>query len=60
MRCKISPRFNFKICFCILLKFVLHAANNQFMDNFDNGGGLLSGVLLSSVLLFQMLFTFKR
>ena len=35
--------------------FVLHAANNQFSDNFDNGGGLLSGVLL-----FQMIFSFKR
>ena len=35
--------------------FVLHAANNQFSDNFNNGGKLLL-----SVLLFQMIFTFKR
>ena len=35
--------------------FVLHAANYQFSDNFNNGDGLLS-----SVLLFQMIFTFKR
>ena len=40
---------------CILLKFVLHAANNQFSDNFNNGGKLLS-----SVLLFQMIFTYKQ
>ena len=40
---------------CILLKFVLHAANNQFSDNLNNGGGLLS-----SVLLFEMILTFKR
>ena len=31
------------------------AANNQFLDTFNNGGGLLS-----SVTLFQMIFTFKR
>ena len=36
-------------------KFVLHDANNQFLDNFNNGGGQLS-----SVLLFKMIFTFKR
>ena len=47
-------RFNFKSFSCIPLKFVLHAANNQFSDNLNNGGGLLS-----SVLLFQMIFTFK-
>ena len=27
---------------CILLKFVLHVANKQYSDNFNNGGGLLS------------------
>ena len=32
-----------------------HAANNQFSDNFNNGGGLLL-----SVVLFLMIFTFKR
>ena len=41
--------------FCVLLKCKLNAANNQFADKFNNGGGLLS-----SVLLFQMIFTFKR
>ena len=30
---------------CILLKFVLHVANNQFSNKFTNGGGLLSSVL---------------
>ena len=35
--------------------YVLHAANNQFSDNFNNGGGLLS-----SVLLFQMIFTLNN
>ena len=46
---------NFKRRFsCILLKFVglLHAANNQFSDKFNG--------LLSSVLFFEMIFTFKR
>ena len=33
----------------------MHVANNQFSDNFNNGGGLLSIVLM-----FQMIFTFKR
>ena len=49
---------NFKRRFsCILLKFVglLHAANNQFSDKFNDGGGLLS-----SMLFFQMIFTLKR
>ena len=46
---------NFKSFSRILLKFVLHAANNQFLDNFNNGSGLLSGVLL-----FKIIFTFKR
>ena len=45
---------HFRSFSCIMFKFVLHAANNQFSDNFNNGGGLLS-----SVLLFQMVFTFK-
>ena len=49
-----SPRFNLKTS-CILLRFVLHAANNQSSDNLNNGGGLLSCVLL-----FQMIFTFRR
>ena len=40
---------------CILLKFVLYAANNQFSDKFNNGAGLLA-----SVVLFQMILTFKR
>ena len=31
---------------CILLKFVVHAANNLFMDKFNNGDRLLSMVLL--------------
>ena len=43
-------RNNFKNISSILLKFVLHAANNQFSDNFNNGGGLL----------FQRIITFKR
>ena len=51
----ILPLVNFRRFYCILLKFVLHAANNQFSDNFNNGGGLLSNVLL-----FQMISTFKR
>ena len=42
--------FNFNSSPCILLKFVLHAANKQLSDNLNNGGGLLS-----SVLLFQMI-----
>ena len=33
----------------------MHAADNQLPDNLNNDGGLLS-----SVLLFLMLFTFKR
>ena len=33
----------------------MHVTHNQFLDNFNNGGGLLS-----SVLLFQMIFNFKR
>ena len=45
-------RNNCKNVSCILLKFVLHAAINQFSDNFNNGGGLLS-----SALLFQMILT---
>ena len=32
-----------------------YAANNQFSDNFNNGCRLLS-----SMLLFQMIFNFKR
>ena len=50
-------RFTFRSLSCILLKFVglLHAANNQLSDNFNNGGGLLS-----SVLLFQMILTMIR
>ena len=35
-----------KVFLCILLKFVLHAADNQFSVNFNNGGGLLSSFLL--------------
>ena len=50
-------RFNFKSCFCILLKFVLHDANNQFSDNFNNGGGLLSVLLFQ---MFQMIFLLCR
>ena len=43
-------RNNFKNISSILLKFVLHAANKQFSDNFNNGGGLF----------FQKIITFKR
>ena len=32
---------NFKTFPCILLKFVLHVATNQFSDKFNNEGGLL-------------------
>ena len=35
-----------KVYSCILLKFVLHIANDQFSDKLNNGGGLLSSVLL--------------
>ena len=31
---------------CVLLKFVLHVANNMFSDKFNNGGRLMSTVLL--------------
>ena len=30
----------------ILLKFVLHVANNEFSDKFNNDGGILSSMLL--------------
>ena len=39
---------------CILFKFVIHATNKQFSDKFDNawknGGGLLSSVLLLTIM----------
>ena len=41
--------FNFvkKKFSCILLKFVLHVTNNQFLNKLNNGGGrLLSSVML--------------
>ena len=41
-------RDNLKFFVCILLKFVLHVVNNQFLDKFNNGGGLLTSVLLFS------------
>ena len=50
----LRSRFNFESFSCILLKFVLHAAINQLSDNFNNGGGVIS-----SVLLYKMIFTFK-
>ena len=39
-------RNNFKSFYCILLKFILHGANNQLSDKFNNGGWQLSNVLL--------------
>ena len=30
---------------CTLLKFVMHIANNKYLDEFNNGGGLLLSLL---------------
>ena len=37
---------NFKVFHLSCSNFLLHIAKNQFLDKFNNGGRLLSGVLL--------------
>ena len=48
------PCDNFKRFPCILLKSVMHATNNQFLDKFNDEGRLFSRVFLFTLAFMQL------